>query len=245
MSEDDCTGLGNSMPAEILDCDHVGFFAERGWLSLTSPTFCEAVLQKLSIHKFDTNEPIYRHEDPAGGLWGILNGAIEAELPGPTGPILGHSGAPGYWFGEGPIIFPSTRRAGVFATSPSTLAHLSIADCNSILSADPSGWHWIALLATMTTDLALRLAADLLLRDPEQRTAAMLLRLAGLRNGMFLKPHQVPIHLSHEKLGQLVNLSRNAIGPILKSFEDRGYLRVAYRTIEIQDAGALSALLDR
>ena len=91
----------------------------------------------------------------------------------------------------------------------------------------------------------MRLAADLLLRDPEQRTAAMLLRLAGLRNGMFLKPHQVPIHLSHEKLGQLVNLSRNAIGPILKSFENKGYLTVAYRSIDIQDAAGLAALLAR
>lgn len=114
-----------------------------------------------------------------------------------------------------------------------------------MLAVDPLGWRWVALLATMTTDLAVRLAADVLLRDPEQRTAAMLLRLAGLRNGMFLKPYQVPIILSHAKLGQLVNLSRNAISPILKSFEDRGYLRVAYRSIEIQDAAALAALLAR
>jgi CRP/FNR family transcriptional regulator, cyclic AMP receptor protein len=233
------------MPAECSDRNHVGILAERGWLSLTSPAFRGAVLQRLSIHKFDTNEPIYRLDDPAGGLWSILNGVIEAEMPGPAGPLLGHCGAPGFWFGEGTVIFSSQRRAGVFATCPSTLAHLSIADCHSVLAADPSGWRWIALLSTMTTDLAMRLAADLLLRDPEQQTAAMLLRLAGLRNGMFLKPHQVPIHLSHEKLGQLVNLSRNAIGPILKSFEKKGYLTVAYRSIDIQDAAGLAALLAR
>ena len=64
------------MPAGCSDRDHVEILAERGWLSLASPTFRGAVLQKLSIHKFDTNEPIYRLDDPAGGLWGMLNGAI-------------------------------------------------------------------------------------------------------------------------------------------------------------------------
>jgi hypothetical protein len=61
---------------------------------------------------------------------------------------------------------------------------------------------------------------------------------------MFLKP-QVPIHPSHEKPGQLVNLSRNAIGPILKSFENMGYLTVAYRSNDIRGAAGLAALLNR
>lgn len=220
-------------------------FVERGWLSLTSPAFRAVVLEKLSIHEFETGDPVYRLNDPAGGLWGIVKGSVAAEIPGPAGPCLGHFATPGFWFGEGPVIYSSPRRVGVFATCSSTLAHLSLADCQSILAADQSGWRWIALLSNMITDLVLRLAADLMLRDPEQRTAAMLLRLAGLRNGMFLKPYQVPINLSHEKLGQLANLSRNAIGPILKSFENKAYIRLSYRSIEVVDAAGLSALLAR
>lgn len=210
---------------------------------MTSPSFRDMVLERVTIHKFRAGNPVYRLDDPAGGLWGILNGSVEAEMPGSSGPLLGHFGAPGFWFGEGTVIMSTARRIGVFATRPSILAHLSIADCHSILAKDPLGWRWIALLSTINTDIALLLAADLLVRDPARRTSAMLLRLAGLRNGKFLPSSQVPINLSHAKLGQLTNLSRNAIGTILKSFEDEGYIAVKYRSIEVKDAARLLALL--
>jgi len=231
------------MPKNPPKHDKLKIFSERGWLSLTSSDFRASVLERLAVYEFQAGDPIYRLQDPAGGLWGIVKGSIEAEMPGPTGPSLGHFGTPGLWFGEGTVINSSPRRTGVSATCPSTLAHLSLADCQSLLAADPYGWRWIALLSTMTTDLALRLASDLMLRAPDQRTAAMLLRLAGLRNGMFLKPHIVPINLSHEKLGILANLSRNAINPILKDFEHKGLVRISYRSIENQDVDGLSKLL--
>lgn len=219
--------------------------AERGWLSLTSPAFRTAVLEKLSVHHFKGGDPVYRIDDRSGGLWAIMDGSIEAEMPGATGPSLGHFATPGFWFGEGTLIHPTPRRVGVFAIGPATLAHVSLADCQAILAADPSGWRWIALLSTFSTDLVLQLAADLLLRDPEKRTAALLLRLSGQRNGRFLKSHRMPVQLSHEKLGQMVNLSRNAIGPILASFAGRGFIAVRYRSIDVLDAPGLSDLLTR
>lgn len=97
----------------------------------------------------------------------------------------------------------------------------------------------------MTSDLAIRLSADLLVRDPAKRTAAMLLRLAGMRNGRFLNASPAPISLSREKLGNLANLSRNSIGPILIDFAKRGYIEMHYRSIVVTDQVGLSSMLAR
>jgi CRP-like cAMP-binding protein len=220
--------------------------SESGWLSRTPIEFRSAVLERISLHEFGRGEPIYRSGDPPGGLWAIVDGTVEIEIPGPeNAPSFAHFATPGFWLGEGALIRASPRRVGVVATGRCTMAYLSLTDCRRLLEEDPSRWHWIALLSTMNLDLALRLAADLLLREPEKRTAAMILRLAGLRNGAFLPPTPSPIRLSQEKLGMLVNLSRNAIGPIIHDFTEKGLIEVRYRVISVRDEAGLLSILSQ
>ena len=163
------------------------FLANRGWLSFTPPGFRKNVLARIQVREFRKGEAIYRAGDPPGGLWVVLEGAVEIELPPPeTAPHFVHLAAPGFWFGEWPLIWDKPRRVTVIATRPSTLATLPLADCRAILEADPAAWRWIALLSTMTTDLSAGIVADLLLRDPVKRTAALLLRVAGVRSTVFV-----------------------------------------------------------
>jgi CRP-like cAMP-binding protein len=99
-------------------------------------------------------------------------------------------------------------------------------------------WRWIAVLSTMTSDLSASVIADLMLRDPAKRTAALLLRLSGVR-GMSAAKDPFPIPCSQEKLAHLVNLSRNSIMPILHDFASRGYIEVRYGSIVVSNANAL------
>lgn len=46
-----------------------------------------------------------------------------------------------------------------------------------VLGLTARWWRWIALLASMNQDIAIRLSADLLFPDARKRTAALLLRL--------------------------------------------------------------------
>jgi CRP-like cAMP-binding protein len=220
--------------------------SETGWLSLTPIEFRSAVLERVTLHKFDPGETVYRIGDPPGGLWAVVDGTVEIEIPGPeSAPTFARFATPGIWLGEGALIRASRRRAGIIATCPCMMAYLSLADCRRLLEEDPSRWRWIALLSTMNLDLALQLAADLLLREPEKRTAAMILRLAGLRNGPFLRSTPSPIRLSQEKLGLLVNLSRTAIGPIIHDFMEKGWIEVHYREISVRDEAGLLSVLNR
>jgi CRP/FNR family transcriptional regulator, cyclic AMP receptor protein len=220
------------------------FLADRGWLSFTPPAFRKNVLARIQVREFRKGEAIYRAGDPPGGLWVVVKGSIELELPPPeTAPHLVHLAATGFWFGEWPLIWDKPRRLTVIATRPSTLATLPLTECQAILKADPAAWRWIALLSTMTSDLSAGIIADLMLRDPIKRTAAVLLRVSGVRSNVFASTEPSPVYLSQERLGHLVNLSRNSIIPILRDFVRLGFIEVKYGAILINDVKALSSTI--
>ena len=215
--------------------------AAHGWLSFTPPRFRAQVLSRLRVHEFKKGAAVYHAGDPPGGLWVVVKGAVEIEWPPEeAAPQLLYFGTPGFWFGEAPLIVGNARLVSVIASRPSTLATLPLSACYAILEDDPSAWRWIALMSVMTTELSTGFAADVLLRDPAKRTAAVLLRLAGVRNRVFASSKPSPIYLSQEKLGQLANLSRNSVGPILRRFVARGCIRIRYGAILIANVRALS-----
>ena len=220
----------------------IQLLAQRGWLSFTPPEFRKRVLSRIRIRKFARGAPVFRVGDPPGGPWVILDGAAKIEMPLPgVAPHFIHLAASGFWFGEGPLIVGNRRLVTVIATRPSTLATLPLDDCQAILKADPAAWKWVALLSAMTTDVSLGVAVDSLLRKPAQRTAALLLRLAGVRSLAFSSRLPLPIFLSQERLGQLVNLSRSSMTPILGEFVKRGLIEVGYGRIRIADVAGLTA----
>ena len=182
----DCPNL-RIPPAILKEKPEVETFLSRhGWLSFTSPDFRAAVLARTELHDFAKGEPVYRAGDPAGGLWVLIEGAVELES-GPPGaaPHLMHFGISGSWFGEVPLVFGVNRLVSVAAGRPSTLVTLLLADYRAILEVEPAAWRWISLLSLMTADLAGCVVADLLLCDPVKSTAALLLRLPGVRSLVF------------------------------------------------------------
>ena len=220
------------------------FLAAHGWLSYTTADFRAAVLARTVLHEFGKGEPVYRAGDPLGGIWALVDGAVEIESGSPDfAPHLMHFGVPGFWFGEGPLVFGVRRLVTVTASRASTLVTLPLGDCHAILEVDPGNWRWIALLCGMTTELAAGVVADLLLRDPVQRTAALLLRLAGVRSKVFPSDSPTPIYLSQEKLAGLVNLSRNSIIPVLREFERSGYIEISYGSIRLTNVRGLGATI--
>jgi CRP/FNR family cyclic AMP-dependent transcriptional regulator len=217
---------------------------ERGWLSLTAADFCRGVLERVSLRKFSAGKTIIRAGDPPGGLWGLVDGAVQIELRSPQRtPRLAHFGSPGYWFGEGPLILKSPRRITVYTTRPSTLVSLSLSDCRDLLESDPASWRWIALLAVLSSDVAIEATAGLLVNDPRQRVAGILLRLSGHRPGSFLPPSPVPITTSQQELGRIANLSRTVVSAILREFEKKRLIRIDYRRMEILNKAGIERLL--
>jgi len=220
------------------------FLSEHGWLSFTPPDFRDKVLKRIELHKFEKGQTVYRAGDEPGGLWAIVEGGVEIAGASPGAvPHLIHFAVPGFWVGEAPLIYGLRRIVTVTAARPSKLATLSLEKSREILDEDPGAWRWIALLSAMTTDLAIGVVADLLLRDPVKRTAALLMRLSGMRSMAFPAKSPSPINLSQEKIGGLVNLSRNSIIPVLQEFERNGLIEIRYGSVQVLDVKGLAATI--
>lgn len=218
--------------------------SDHGWLALTPPDFRRAVVERLTIRRLRAGEAIYRAGDREGGLWAIIEGGVQFEIPGPQlAPCLAYFAVPGFWFGEAPLISKGARQVNAYAAGSSIFATISLVDCRAIIDEEPARWQWIALLAHMNRDLVEGLAADLLLQEPRQRVIAALLRLSGWRAAPNLMPNPGPIHLSQQQLGQIANLSRTVVSGILGDLARRGLIAVGYRMLEVLDGDGLKALM--
>ncbi len=218
--------------------------SEHGWLALTAPDFRQAVLDRVTSRKLAAGDPVYRLGDNEGGLWAVIEGGVQFELSGPQlVSSLAHVAIPGFWFGEGPLIGKEARRHDAYASERSVFATISLADCRAILDETPTGWRWIALLASMNRELALGIASDLLLQDPRRRVIATLLRLTGWRDDLSLTPHLGAVQLSQQHLGQIANLSRTVVNATLRGLEARGLIAIGYRSVEVLDGEALKEML--
>ena len=190
---------------------------------------------------FQRGDPLYRHSDAPGGLYGIAEGAVSITVSlDDQDPFIGDLLQPGSWVGEAAILTDAPRRVGVTATRPTTALLLPKADFAIIATRIPEAAQWLGVLAVSHMDRAMQIATDLMLRDPHSRAAAVLLRLAGLRAGKHTFPVPREIDMNHEQLAHIANLSRTTLGAFLRELEARGTISQSYRRITILDADALA-----
>lgn len=216
--------------------------SERGWLAATPASFRDAVLDRCELHCFESGKTVYCRDDPPGGLWGLAAGGIAIEITAlDHGALFGHFAGPGYWIGAAPTVMRNTRHVGIVTTRPSALMHLSMTAFEEIAAMDSDTWRWLAVLPIQQAVLATGLASDLMIRDPRRRVMAILLRLAG-RRGPFVVSEPQEIVASQEEIAGIVNLSRTALGNMLRGFEKERLLERRYRRISVDSERCLAFL---
>lgn len=219
------------------------FMATHGWLSHTPPAFREAVLNRAIVRHFDKDQSLFVKGDSPGGIWGLVSGAIAIEVaPNQGETVFGHFAGPGFWIGAGPTITGRDRSIGVITRRPSVLLLLPSASFREIAAADPEAWRWLSILPLMQSVLAIGVAEDMMIRNSRNRLAAILLRLGGCR-GPFASGEVQEITASQDEIATIANLSRTAVGSMVRTFEKDGLLTNRYRSIQI-DPARLRSLVD-
>jgi CRP-like cAMP-binding protein len=216
------------------------FLAEHGWLTQVPDAFREDVLTRSIVRSYDRGDSVYRIDDPSGGMFGIASGGVALEVaPGTQGPYIGHFMLPGTWLGQAAIITRQPRRVGVVATRPTTVLMLPASEFAAIAAGNAEAWRWLALLTVLHNDLAISVSDDLMIRDPQTRATAILLRLAGCRGGRLDLPAPAEVDASQEALARLTNLSRTTLGEMLRKYEEAGWISQSYRRLTILAPKAL------
>ncbi len=207
----------------------------RGWLARQPPGFRAEVLRCAVVQSVPAGEAVYHLGDPSGGIYGIVHGCMTVTTaPGMAMPRLTHVVGPGTWTGEGPFLTGEPRRVTLRATRDSRCLHLPLEVMEAMVGRDPCVMRRFAQLPVLNIDTGIRVVHDLLIRDPDRRIGAVLLRVV---------PDDAPLALSQEEVGGMACATRKQVNFALRRFAERGWVRQAYRSITLCDAAALQAFV--
>jgi CRP/FNR family transcriptional regulator, cyclic AMP receptor protein len=159
--------------------------------------------------------------------------------------VLLHMLRPGEWFGTVPVLLKRDRRITAVARTDVNLLRVPGDELRALLRRRPEWFAELGRDAIYNMDLAMQIAADLLIRDASARCAAVLLRLAGRRwaSGPDADlPSEIPA--SQAELAMLCNLSRNSFSRVLRGLSVRGLVTVSYRSLTVNDPARLREFAD-
>lgn len=203
---------------------------ESGWLSRQPPAFREEILQHCLLEHYAAGAAIYHLGDPVGGVYGLASGMLLAmAAPGSALPRMFHVGLPGVWTGEGPFMTGEPRRLSLVAAGDCRILHLPLDAMERMSEADPRAIRRFAQIPMLNIDTLLRVVSDLLIRDPERRLAAVLLRIGA--GG--------PVPLPQAEVAELAALTRKQVNFALRRFAAAGWVHHGYRTLTVTDAEGL------
>jgi CRP/FNR family transcriptional regulator, cyclic AMP receptor protein len=184
---------------------------------------------------------LFNEGEPGDRLYVINEGKIKLGATSGDGretllAILG----PGEMFGELSLFDPGPRNATAVALTDAALLGVGHPDLEPWLTGRPE------VAASLLAALARRLRrtneamADLVFSDVPGRVAKALLELA---NKFGVPSPDGSIHVVHdltqEELAQLVGASRETVNKALADFQNRGWLRLEQRGVDIVDAERL------
>ncbi len=209
--------------------------AQFGWLSRTPAAFRDEVIERAAVRKAEPNEIVYLAGDPSSGLFGLVSGTIKIELVTENSDCqVAFVGRPGFWFGEIAAFRRTNRVITVTAASKSVLLQLGNASFED-MAKDATSMRAFASLAVENLELALRLMAILLMRNPKKRLVSNLLVIAG-------EAEQSTVHVSQSDLATMSGITRKTANEILSSLKSAGLLNVGYKEIEILNRTRLAEI---
>lgn len=226
--------------------DSVRVLETRGWLTQTPPAFRDMVIARSSLRFIERGTDLYHAGDEPGGLWGLADGALLCDFPGPdtgpeSGPILIHYARPGFWIGEGSVLTGGPRFISLTAALDCTLLRLPRSAFLDIAANDPQAWRWLGLLLLEHTINLIGVTNDLRIPISRRRIAAFLFRMAAPFSGEVMAAGTaVDIHVSHSQLADYAGLSRAAVAEVLRDLAAQGIVELGYRRLILHDLAALS-----
>ncbi|WP_459199724.1 Crp/Fnr family transcriptional regulator (plasmid) [Ralstonia pseudosolanacearum] len=185
---------------------------------------------------------LFRRGDPSDGLYCVVEGAIRIGATSAEGresllAVL----EPVNWFGEIGVLDRQARTHDARADDGALLLHMPQAPLVALLDSAPASLRAFALLLTHKLRLTFTVLEETALLPTAERVARRLLLMADGYGDLRLGTRRV-LCVPQEQLALLLALSRQTVNQVLKDFEARGLLRLAYGEIELLDFAGLRAL---
>jgi CRP/FNR family transcriptional regulator, cyclic AMP receptor protein len=219
--------------------DLVEVFGARGWLSSQPKAFRSLVISK-GVQVFATvGSVVFRRDDPANGLYGIISGAIGVDCgTHRQSPLLGHVMRQGEWFGT-KALYGGNRELAFQAIEVTQLLFVPRSEIIPLMQASADVAVRVGQLGEHGDRMSWSVIRDLLTPDAGRRLAAVLYRVLGA--GEVAPDDPEGFRLNHQQLGEMANLSRHHVGRKLAVFEAAGWIACGYNRVQLLDPGSLAA----
>jgi CRP-like cAMP-binding protein len=221
-------------------------FPIRGWFAESDPAFRRELLGLARSKSYAAGTVIYQADQVGQDVFGISSGVVtlQSKLTHADAVLL-HMLRPGEWFGTVSLLLERGRRVTAVARTDVNLLRVSGDELRALLRRRPEWFAELGRDAIYGMDLAMQIAADLLIRDASARCAAVLLRLAGRRwtSGADAdRPSEIPA--SQSELAMLCNVSRNTFSRVVREFARCGLLTLDYRSLTVDDPARLRGIAE-
>jgi len=220
--------------------------SRSSWLRDTPPNFRNAILSLCCWERIEAGAPVQTGGEDQGELIGLARGTVELRtVLGPADTPVMHFAYPVTWFGFGPIVSRRPRPLAASARTPIWVARLPQAAVRALLAKQPGWWRHLIPPSLVYGDVAVTIAADLLIRDSERRCSAVLLRLSGRR---FASPEgegATEVAITQDDLAGAANLSRSSVRTMLGRLAARGLIEQGYGGVTVRAPEALRAFVDQ
>lgn len=209
-----------------------------GWLSNCPAEVQAAIFDIATVLRLESDATVYQLGAEPGGFFGIEAGCVAFEAAqssrAPQKGLILHAGC---WFGEVTLTGQRIRLVGARTTRPSTLVSIERRRFLALAARQPEVWRYVADLMAANLARVVGLAEDLMLRDSRQRLAAILVRLAGLREAF--PPNPPVIDATQSEIAAIANLSRSMASPLLHELEGDGLIELSRSMILIKNPAGL------
>lgn len=185
--------------------------ARTGWLGRQPEDFRTEVLKRPLYRQHDAGKVLCDIGDPPGGVFGLVEGTLELQLPN------GHIGTvatPGFWVGEASAFRHETKRVALVAKSPVRVFFLPLHEFDRLI-ANPDHCRCFAILTIEHLEDALRVVASLMPNHAVVRVASRLqsLMIADDRGGRELT-------VTQSDLASMCGLTRQTVSRALRRLMD-------------------------
>ena len=212
------------------------FLKQTGWLAQTPASFANKLLARCALASANRRECVYRIDEQLDGLRGVVSGGFAFEIaPHERGPHLAHVFRPGFWFGELEQFAGISKVASITATRPSVFLHIGQSELMDLVGAEPECWRWLGLLGSQHLMLALGVIDDGSINDPGRRIAALLLRLADVRDADNPQDPTPELDITQEDLAHLATVSRATVVAHLDDLEKASLIGRKYGRLTLLD----------
>ncbi|WP_170985014.1 Crp/Fnr family transcriptional regulator [Roseomonas sp. AR75] len=216
---------------------------QGGWLAHQPAAFRTALLAAARLEAFEVGSYTFHVGDALGGIYGLVAGGFAVHVATrAAGPDLATILRPPVWFGQGPLMTRRPRVLSFRATEPSFAFHVPLAALEAVSRALPEAARALGAMSVFGMDVAIHTVSDLLIREPDRRIAATLLRVTAAPDGL-RADDQAGFRLTQAELGEMANASRHLVNRTLGAFAARGWVKVGYGRIAVRDAVALAGFV--